>query len=240
MTVPTSTAFTMTVAQIVSRAYSILGVGSEGEALTARMYADGMENLNLLIKTMGAQDHLWIRTEGTLATIAGQAGYTVGVTGPKPMRVLSVRRRLNGIDTPLTEMARDTYFAQPNKTQSPSTPTSFYYDPQQAIGVIYLWPAPSTSFVTDQTIALTYLRRMGDALASSDEIDFPQEWLQTIIWNLANDLETQYPVNDARLATKIERRANTLMASLKGFDNEPASIFLQPDYGGFGYGGWAR
>lgn len=233
MTVSTSTAFTMTAAQIITRAYNILGVGAEGEELSARMYTDGLENLNLLIKTLDAEDHLWIRTEGTLTTVAGQAGYSLGASGPKPMRIMSVRRRLNGIDTPLTEMARETYFAQPNKSQSPSTPGSFYYDPQQALGVLYLWPAPSASFVSTQTVTLTYLRRMGDVLATSDEIDLPQEWLQTIIWNLANDLETQYPVNDPRLANKIERRAGQLMMELKGFDNEPASLMLQPDYGGF-------
>jgi hypothetical protein len=60
----------------------------------------------------------------------------------------------------------------------------------------------------------------------------PQEWLQTVIWNLANELETQYPVNDGRLAVKIERKAALLMQALKGFDNEPASLYMQPDYQG--------
>lgn len=229
MTVPTVTTFTMTVSQIVTRAFNVLGVGSEGEALTPRMYADGAENLNLLIKTFGAQDHLWTRTEIAVVPVSGQAAYVIS---PKPMRVTAVRRTLSGIDTPLNEMARQTYFDQPNKTLSPSTPNSFYYDPQQATGTLYLWPAPNADFVTDQTLSATVLRRMGDVVSTNDEIDVPQEWLQAIIWNLANDLETQYPVNDSRLAMKIERRAAQLYTALKGFDNEPASLFLQPDYEG--------
>ena len=76
---------------------------------------------------------------------------------------------------------------------------------------------------------MTYLRRMADFLATTDNLDAPQEWLQTIIWNLANDLETQYPVNDARLAVKIERKAALLYQALTGFDNEPASLYMQPD-----------
>jgi len=227
MTVSTSTAFTMTANQIVTRAFKVLGIGTEGEPLTSNMYADGLEDLNLLIKTLGAQDHLWIRTEGTLATVAGQAGYTV--SNPKPMRVQSVRRVVGGVETPLNEMARDTYFAQPNKSLSPSIPTQFYYDPQQATGVLYLWPAPSAQFVAEQTLNVSFWRRMADIVTSSDELDMPQEWLQTIIWNLANDLETQYPVNDVRIAQKIERRAALLMRDLKNFDNEPASLYMQPD-----------
>ena len=232
MTVNTSTSFAMTANQIVTRAFKVLGIGTEGEALTATMYADGLENLNLLIKTLGAQDHLWIRTEGSITPVAGQAGYTLGTSGPKPMRIMSVRRALDGIETPLNEMARQTYFDQPNKSVSPSIPTQFYYDPQQATGVLYLWPAPSASFVAEQTLNVSYWRRMGDIVSSSDEVDMPQEWLQTVIWNLANELETQYPVNDGRLAVKIERKAALLMQALKGFDNEPASLYMQPDYQG--------
>jgi hypothetical protein len=232
MSVSGVTTFTMTATQIVDRAFNVLGVGSEGESLTARMYTDGIENLNLLIKTWGAQDHLWIRTERTLTLIASQAAYDVSAGGTKPMRVTSVRRVYQGTETPLNEMARQTYFDQPNKALSASTPVSFYYDPQQSTGTLYLWPAPDASFVSNQTINYTCLRRMSDIVSPNDEIDMPQEWLQTVIWNLANDLETQYPVNDGRLAVKIERRALQLYTALKGFDNEPASVFLQPDYEG--------
>ena len=232
MTVNTSTSFAMTANQIVTRAFKVLGIGTEGEALTATMYADGLENLNLLIKTLGAQDHLWIRTEGSITPVASQAGYTLGTSGPKPMRIMSVRRSLDGIETPLNEMARQTYFDQPNKSVSPSIPTQYYYDPQQATGVLYLWPAPSASFVAEQTLNVSYWRRMGDIVSSSDEVDMPQEWLQTVIWNLANELETQYPVNDGRLAVKIERKAALLMQALRSFDNEPASLYMQPDYQG--------
>jgi hypothetical protein len=63
-------------------------------------------------------------------------------------------------------------------------------------------------------------------VASNDDLDMPQEWLQAIVWNLANDLETEYPVNDARLATKIERKAGILLGQLSGWDKSPpASSF---------------
>ena len=224
--------FNMVASQIVEKAFHRLGKASEGEALSARMLSDGMSSLNLLIKGIGAADHLWVRTERTLTLVADTAAY---VLTPKPLRVLSVRRRYtsgtDAIDTPMNEMSRQEYFDQPTKTTSPSTPVSWYFDPQTTTGTLYIWPAPSTAVVAtgDYDLRLTYLRRMDDMVSSNDDLDMPQEWLQPMIWALADDLETEYPVNDARLAGKIERKAGEWYRMLKAWDNETASVFFQPD-----------
>lgn len=216
----------MTSAEIVNKAFHILGKASEGEALTPRMAADGQSSLNLLIKTLGAASHLWTTEEGELTMVAGTAAYVIS---PKPMRILSARRHQSGIDTPMNELARSTYFDQPNKTESPSTPVSFYYDPQRDTGTLYLWPAPASTIISTVTIRYTYLRRMDDMDASNNDLDMLQEWLQAICWALASDLETEYPVNDPRLANKIDAKAAQLVAGMKGWDLEPASLFFQPE-----------
>lgn len=226
MAVSGVTDFNLVLNEIVEQAFHKLGKAAEGEAMTPRMYSDGKNALNLLIKTWGAMPHLWTETEGTLALVANQAQYTIS---PKPMRITSMRRRQNGIDTPMDPMARSDYFDQPNKTVSASIPTSFYYDPQQATGVLYLWPAPSAQTTTQFTINYTYMRRMDDMISSTDSADLPQEWLEALVWNLANRLETEYPINNPTRAAKVERIAASLFANLKAFDNEPTSIFLQPD-----------
>jgi hypothetical protein len=48
---------------------------------------------------------------------------------------------------------------------------------------------------------------------------------------LADDLETEYPVNDARLAAKIERKAAEAKQILDYWDTESASLYMQPDMG---------
>lgn len=223
----------MVASEIVAKAFHRLGKASEGEAMTARMLSDGMSSLNLLVKAVGANEHLWIRTEGTFPLVAGQAAYPIT---PKVLRITSVRRNQGGIETPLNEMAHSTYFDQPNKMESPSTPVSFYYDPQAYTGTLYLWPAPAASIISTYTMSYTYLRRMDDMVSSNDDLDMPQEWLQPMIWALADDLETEYPVNDARLANKIERKAGAWVTMLASFDHEPASLFFQPDYPGMSRG----
>lgn len=230
MTVSGSIDFTMTTDEIVEKAFYLLGVGSIGEALKARQYEDGRLSLNLMIKAWGTSEHLWLRTERSLTLVASQAAYTLT---PKPMRVLEARRRVtaSGIDTPLNEWARSTYIEQPNKSVA-SIPTSFYYDPQRDGGTLYLWPTPSTSTASAMTVRLTYLRKMDDFDNSNDNADLPQEWLEAIVWNLADRLRVEYPVNDPAQASKIEQNAALFKAELQSFDTEPASLFLQPDWQG--------
>lgn len=219
--------FNLTANEIVVKAFALLGKYSEGKTLSARQTSDGMQSLNLLIKTWGAQEHLWARTERSVTLIASTASYALT---PKPGRVLSVRRKVtaSGYETPLREMSRQEYFDTPNKATD-SIPVGFYYDPQTTAGTLYLWPRPSTTTAAAMTLQLTYLRRMDDMDASNNDADLPQEWLQALIWNLANDLEVEYPVNDNRLAIKIENKASTLYGALSGWDEEPASTFLQPE-----------
>jgi hypothetical protein len=222
-----STDFNLVTNELIDEAFDLCGIGSEGEAVSADMYERARRSANLLIKTWGAAEHLWTRTERSVALLASTASYALT---PKPMRVLSVRRKVTsgGIETPLYEMSRQEYFDTPNKT-SEGTPTAFYYDPQTTAGTLYLWPRPSTVVAAAQTLQLTYLRRMDDFDASSDDADLPQEWLQALCYALAAELALKYGVApDVR--AEIGGRANALYAALKGWDNEPASMYLQPDH----------
>jgi len=232
--------FNLTNNELVATAFNLLGAGSEGEPITARMYADGTLALNLMIKTWSARPHLWTQTQGSLTMIANQAAY---VLPGKPMRVISARRKYvtGGMEIPLRPWSRQEYLDQPNKTNSPSTPVNFYYDPQRDTGTIYLWPAPSDAVAPTITIEYDYLRRLDDMLASNNNADLPTEWLEAIAYNLAVRLMPQYPVNDGNQVQLVIAQAQALYEGLKGWDNEPTSIFLQPDYQGWGGGyGWPR
>lgn len=229
MAVSGTTSFNMNAGQIIDKAYHRLGKASEGENVSARMYTDGLSSLNLLLKSkLGTSDRLSLRTEGSVTLVASQEGYTL--TSPFPLRALSIRlRSSDGRDIPLSELSRQEYFDLPNKTSSPSIPVSWYFDPQRASGVLYVWPAPDTTAATEYSLITTYLRRIDDMLASNDDLDMPQEWLDPVIWLLADDLETEYPVNDPRLAVKIERKAAEAKQILDYWDTESSSLYMQPD-----------
>lgn len=216
-----------TASELIEGMFNILGVGQEGEAFTPRMYNDGLRALNGLIQTYSAHPHLWTAVEGSVTLVADQPSYTVS---PRALRITSVRRRLNGIDVPMTMWSRQEYFDQPNKTASPSIPVNFYFDPKVDDGTLYLWPAPSSSTVSaGYTINYTYVRFMDTITATNQTVDLPQQWVEPIMWNGAKRLMTQYPVNDPTLVQLILAQASEYEAKLMQWDNEPASLFMQPD-----------
>ena len=127
---------------------------------------------------------IYADTKGHARSGSAQEGHSVGLG-----------------ETPLGEWSRDEYISQPNKLVEP-IPVSFYFDPQTTASTLYIWPTPSAATATDMTLKLTYLRRMDDFDNTNDDADLPQEWLQALVWNLANDLEPEYPVNDPALPRK--------------------------------------
>jgi hypothetical protein len=106
------------------------------------------------------------------------------------------------------------------------------FRPAAGVGNALRLARPSTTAASDNTLVTTYTRRISDMDSSADSLDMPQEWLDAVIWLLADDLETEYPVNDARLANKIERKAMEAKQVLDYFDTESSSLFMQPDFGG--------
>lgn len=219
--------FTMVGNEIIEKAFSIAGIGSEGEAISADQYRRALVSLNLIIKTWGTSEHLWLRTSQSVTLIEGQAGY---VLSPKPMRVIECRRKVTsgGIEVPLTEWARSTYTDQPNKAVK-SIPTSFYYDPQAGTGTLYIWPTASAATASAMTLELTWLRRPQDFDTSADPADMPQEWLMALTYALSAELALEYGVAP-QIMQRIEARASMLYDQLQAFDTEPASLFMQPDW----------
>lgn len=229
MAVSTITTFALSKNELIREALDVLGVGSEGEPVTADMYRRGSNSLNLMITSWNAQEDLWRREQASVTLVAGQAAYALT---PKPMRVLSARRKdvASGYETPMTEWSRQEYLDQPNKTSALSTPVNFYYDPQRDTGTLYVWPAPSAPVAAAVTVEIDQLRPIFLMDSSADTLDFPQEWQETVAMNLAKRLKLKYPVNDSATNAEIDALADGLFSKLKGWDNEPASLFLQPDH----------
>lgn len=227
MTTSGTTTFGLVASGIIEEAFDLCGVGSEGEPISADMYARARRSLNLIVKRWGAEDHLWLRSSASVPLVAGQATYTIT---PDPMAVANVRRKVvaSNIETPLTEWSRSQYLEMPTKfTQS--IPTAFYFDAQRDNGVLYLWPTPSAATAATMTIEIDALRKIQDFNNTNDDPDLPQEWLQALTYGLAEQLALKYGVaTDIR--QEISARSLGYKAAINAWDTEAASLFMQPDY----------
>lgn len=225
MAVSGSIDFTLTAGQVITEAFALIGVAEEAQDIGADTMAAGVLSLNMLQKTWGTDPRLWIMTEAAGPTlVAGTASY---VLSPRPVRVVSARRRLSGNDTPMAELSRQEYFDLPNKSAT-GTPHSFYCDRQRDAATLYVYPAPNAAFVANGALPYTYARSINDIDAHTDHLDVPQEWLEALTHNLALRLAPKYPgIAPADLAL-LREDALRLKAELIGFDDEPASVFLSP------------
>jgi hypothetical protein len=157
--------------------------------------------------------------------------YTTGLL--RPLRIPSSRRFFIGpsnptspiygsrIDTPMLVYSRLDYHELPNK-RLPGVPTAFFYDPQLNLGQYYLWPAPLN---VTALFKFTWYRQIQDFNNPTDNPDLPQEWLNTIAWNLAKEIGPEYDVPIQKYQIILQRAEETLDRA-SGWDKESESIYF--------------
>jgi phage tail protein X len=159
---------------------------------------------------------------GPAATIA--ASY-------RPLKVVNAIRRDSTnssypIDTPML-IAEQTMFQSLSSKSITGTPLYVYHNPTAYSSFLNVWPLPDTNAITNMTMRLWVQREYQDFDASTDEPDFPREWIEPFIYALAYHLAPNYGLPPAdRGALRADRDA--LIAAAEGWGVEEGSIRFQP------------
>jgi hypothetical protein len=161
----------------------------------------------------------------TVAAATDNHVYVYSSLIERPLRITDARLRQNGdIDTTITKISRDSYFKIANKTNTGAIPNQFYYDPQLTNGIIRIWSTPDD---VQATMRFTFQRSIEDFDNINDNPDFPQEWLQALIYNLADEMIVEYGVIGER-AVKIEGKATYWLNKALDYDVEDVPIQFVP------------
>jgi hypothetical protein len=147
----------------------------------------------------------------------------------RPLRVVSGRRfAFNGqIDTQMIQISRVDYRNQPNKSNQ-GVLTQFFYDPRGGAntqGIMWIWPAPSN---VANALKFTWWRQIQDFSTPGNNPDLPQEWLDFLIWGLAEKMAAEADCPPARYAI-IKEQASAAFDVVSGFDREPESYMFGVD-----------
>lgn len=160
---------------------------------------------------------------------AANGNYALAAASPitRPLKVPNARLlTLNGLnETPMTILSRQEYMDLPQKT-SPGTPTQWFYSPQLATGLLYVWPVATTSA---WAVRFTWYQPIQDFFAPNNTSDFPQEWINPLIWNLSKEVGPSYDVPDAKWV-KIKELADTYAIMAVTYDRESEPIQFGLDY----------
>lgn len=156
--------------------------------------------------------------------------YTFTTRINKPLRIHSLRRRsgvTNGntsaYEVPLQELSHSDFFELPNQDFN-GLSSSWYYNPDLTDGKLYLWPRPNDPEVY---FRFTYTRQLEDFDAAGNNPDFPSEWLDALVYQLAVRLAPRYGKEDKLPA--IQPIAQSLLRDALKWDSETAYIKLIPD-----------
>lgn len=231
MTVSGTTAFDMTVSDIITYARGLIGIQDEEEPLTSVDLQRGITVLNMMLHSWQADGvQTWVRTEGTFALAQGDYDYVFGAGGAfttVPVEITDVRITRSSRDLPMNRMSREEYQALPVK-DTQGYPTQFYYDRQRDGGTFYVWPAPDA---TAGTIKFTYRRYIMDAGDGTKTLDIPKEWLEAVTSNLAVRLSPYYGGVDPARLSEVKELASVSYNVLKSFDTAEgeAVINIWPD-----------
>jgi hypothetical protein len=229
MTVSGSNDFSQTTYTIIQDALILCNGLEDDEPVPPEQLTHSMRALNRMVKAWSVRGlKAWCYREEVLPMVTGQNSYTIGPTGDlvteRPISVTNVRKVTDGDETPVRMFARQEYMDQPSKTTL-GEPVAVYYDPQLDNGVLYVWQSPETG----QTLNFTSRQYIEDFDTQLDTAYFPVEWLDTLVYNLADRLGPKYSLSGED-AVNIERKALKFLRDSEGSDQEQASIFLGLEY----------
>lgn len=185
----------------------------------------------------------WTTINGTPSgtTVTLTTGPTVGCSSgarvvvyatklTRPLRTLDgFTRQLAGNDIPHLLIPRELYNRFGMKS-SQGTSIQTYYDVQENVGHLYVYP--TTSDVT-QTIYIEFQKAIEDFSSSADDFDMPQEWGEALKFNLALRIAPEYSVPKDRYA-QIKELASYTFERLNSWDQETSSVYLTPSQWAYG------
>lgn len=226
MTTSSIYSYQLTRNDIIQSALRKLGVLAEGQTPSTQNYSDGMMALNTVIAQLRAVGMpLWARSEYTFTPTTGT--YTIGTSmtlnTPFPVKLLQAFRTETNAKIPMELTSREDFNTLP--TTSTGSPIKINYQPFVNYGTISFWPTPTAT--NTSTVTLVYQRPYQYFTTSTETMDFPEEWYNAIIYNLAVRLAPEWgvPLPDRQMLMQ-EAKMYTEDALMVG--QEDASFFIAP------------
>ena len=162
----------------------------------------------------------------TVKASSGNYVYTYTSKLDTPFNIYSANRFSNtNLEVPLNDLSYEDFFDLPNKSNT-GTVNSCNFDRQLSKYIIRLWPVPEN---VDFQLKFTHTERIQDVTSTTQTIDFPQEWEDAIVLNLAVRIAVMFGKGEGDNFNELKSEANEALNNALAFDSEGGSIFLQPD-----------
>jgi len=236
-----SSVFTVNRDQIISLALRKLGVLELGSVPDSETVANASLALNLYVKQMETEGlKLWTVNQLVLPLTNGKTTYSIGPASQnpsvdldtdKPLKVIQAWLRQTTVsppvDTPVQLLSQQEYMTLGSKF-STGVANSIYYEIRQNTGNMYVYLTPDYNAAYQYDLYFMAQQPIQDINTGSSIPNFPVEWMNTLVWNLADQLAIEYSL-PAGHRQEIAARAKTYREHLTDWDVESVSTFFQAD-----------
>ena len=236
-----SSTFSVTRDQIIQLALRKLGVLELGSTPDSETVANASLALNLFVKQMQTEGlKLWTVNQLVLPLVNGQTQYSIGpisqnpsvdLDTDKPLKVIQAWLRQTTVnppvDTPVQLLSQQEYMTLGSKF-STGVANSIYYEIRQNTGNMYVYLTPDYNAAYQYDLYFMAQQPIQDVNYGSSVPNFPVEWMNTLVWNLADQLAIEYSL-PAGHRQEIAARAKTYREQLTDWDVESVSTFFQAD-----------
>lgn len=225
--------------EIINAAYRKLVVIGQGQTANAQQLLDGRQALNNIVaefRTLGMS--IWARKSYDIVMVTGQQDYTMGVGQPLnipyPLKIYTANLlQPPAFDTKIivNPMAFADFDLLPNG--SVGVPVNYKYQPKINLGVFSVWPIPDAGVLAGTLIRITYQSPFEYFITGTDTPDFPEEWKNALIYQLAVTLSDENGVSTQKqqwLSLQADKHLSVALSA----GTEEASFYIQRDWTGYG------
>lgn len=176
------------------------------------------------IATVDSSTQITVDDALASAASSGNKVYAYTTDATRPQKILfAYRRDTNGIDTKVEIVGENEYQRLSDKDSS-GPPVQLFYRQTLSSGTLFVWPVTGDS----DKLVLIVQNLPDDMDASANNPQFPIEWGNALVWNLAAELSSEYGLPE-REQGRLWQIAQYKLDKALSYDVENASVIFAMD-----------
>lgn len=224
--------------EFIKRALRMTNSLGEGAQLSPEQRQDAFSIFNAKLRAYQAMGIMGWKIQRSSMTVAnGTAAYELA-QGIRDVKVEEMMLRdSSGFDVALRALVREEYQRLPNKS-TVGRPTSVLVErnvTNTVGGKVYqggvrltFWPVPDASY----TLVYSVEQRLEDITEDTQQIDWPIEYEERLLFDLAYDLGLEHGAVEERMQ-RVERRRNETADAMMKDNNERGPVRLRLNLRGY-------
>jgi hypothetical protein len=219
---------TLAVSDLITDAFDTIGIGGDGETLSAESMQRGLRTLNRMLDSFNSErlSMYEVRRE-TFAVVAGQQNYSVGPGGDfdtqRPQKLeFATWIDSTGTEYPVRVLTLQEWNRIAVKSQTGDRMTSVYYEPTMPQGTLHCYPVPTGT----GTLVLGTWQQFDRFTDINQQVQLPPAYEEAIVNHLAVRLAPSYgqeaPTTVVQLAIKSKANLKRMNAPTIEMRCDPA------------------